>query len=403
MCSQSRLWQCHHGVRHVPLYFWSFSFNSSFFQMTDVHTKKQSGLSFCVHALQQWHPFRFGLFPVSMLVSYRASSIPDPLQLFASGFFYRLRQSEWTYEPNCNDSSMYIPRPAMWSSWCFGWDRSTLGLVDSWDSTFQPYLDFARGFPAKGPDSSVGGVLVGYCPDDIHMVERSTGQGSGRRRGDRRNTRKGTRWGIRRENTTKSHTWMTTRMRWNTHQHLSHAVWCANNDCVSTAWEKKWRMRCTVYTTPVGYSRLPSSCKRNQLQQTIFYKMNWTHELHQLLDVSQFHHESLEEEACHLWYCWKGTGSARSSPDSRWRTVHDCDCGSEVWSKSHRCIPARFVFMWDTDVFWYLWNSSLDRTVGMVFLCQLVHFRCTSARSSQFWVANHEKLGLVEKRSWIPS
>ena len=26
-------------------------------------------------------------------------------------------------------------------------------------------------FSAKGPDSSVGGVPVGYCPDDDHMEE----------------------------------------------------------------------------------------------------------------------------------------------------------------------------------------------------------------------------------------
>ena len=26
-------------------------------------------------------------------------------------------------------------------------------------------------FSAKGPDSSVGGVRVGYCPDDLHMEE----------------------------------------------------------------------------------------------------------------------------------------------------------------------------------------------------------------------------------------
>ena len=26
-------------------------------------------------------------------------------------------------------------------------------------------------FSAKGPDSSVGGVPVGYCPDDVHMEE----------------------------------------------------------------------------------------------------------------------------------------------------------------------------------------------------------------------------------------
>ncbi len=29
--------------------------------------------------------------------------------------------------------------------------------------------------------------------------------------------------------------------------------------------------------------------------------------------------------------------------------------------------------------------------------------RCTSPRSSQFWVANHDILNLVGKRSWIPS
>ena len=26
-------------------------------------------------------------------------------------------------------------------------------------------------FLAKGPDSSVGGVTVGYCPDEVHMEE----------------------------------------------------------------------------------------------------------------------------------------------------------------------------------------------------------------------------------------
>ena len=26
-------------------------------------------------------------------------------------------------------------------------------------------------FSAKGPDSSVGGVPVGYCPDEVHMEE----------------------------------------------------------------------------------------------------------------------------------------------------------------------------------------------------------------------------------------
>ena len=31
---------------------------------------------------------------------------------------------------------------------------------------------FVRGaISAKGPDSSVGGMPVGYCPDDVHMQE----------------------------------------------------------------------------------------------------------------------------------------------------------------------------------------------------------------------------------------
>ena len=40
------------------------------------------------------------------------------------------------------------PRPAMWSSWCFGWDNSALGLVDSWDSIMQP--NFVLGLRSCG-------------------------------------------------------------------------------------------------------------------------------------------------------------------------------------------------------------------------------------------------------------
>ena len=28
-----------------------------------------------------------------------------------------------------------------------------------------------RAFSAKGPDSSFGGVPVGYCPDEVHIEE----------------------------------------------------------------------------------------------------------------------------------------------------------------------------------------------------------------------------------------
>ena len=61
-----------------------------------------------------------------------------------------------------------------------------------------------------------------------------------------------------------------------------------------------------------------------------------------------------------------------SYPDSRWRTVHTCDCFSDVWSEFHRCISAWFV-QWDTPVF--LMSLELFRgwAIGMVFLCWFVH------------------------------
>ena len=42
------------------------------------------------------------------------------------------------------------------------------GALSRWSS----HLGNVRGaFLAKGPDSSVGGVPVGYCPDEVHMEE----------------------------------------------------------------------------------------------------------------------------------------------------------------------------------------------------------------------------------------
>ena len=54
-------------------------------------------------------------------------------------------------------------------------------------------------------------------------------------------------------------------------------------------------------------------------------------------------------------------------------TVHYCDCCSEVWSKSHRCILARFV-QWDIPVFPISLMFLRGWAVGVVFLCQLIHF-----------------------------
>ena len=75
---------------------------------------------------------------------------------------------------------------------------------------------------AQGPDSSVGEVPVGSCPDEVHMEEdgvkvqvqaeeEEIGETHGREQGEEK----------RREQTIKSLTWMTMRMRRSVHQHLS--------------------------------------------------------------------------------------------------------------------------------------------------------------------------------------
>ena len=144
------------------------------------------------------------------------------------------------------------------------------------------------------------------------------------------------------------------------------------------------------------------SCKRNLLQHT-FFKMNWTHELHQLLDVSQFHQESLEEEGCHLWYCWKGMGSARSSPDSRWRRFL-------IVTAARKSDRSRIgAFLPDSSNVrchcpWYLLNSSLDRRYEWSSCANLsisMHFYSVQpilcCESRYTWSRKKKK------RSWSPS
>ena len=62
------------------------------------------------------------------------------------------------------------------------------------------------------------------------------------------------------------------------------------------------KVTCEVHssTHPVGHSRLPSAVNETYCNKQK-NELNCPHELHQLLDVSQFHQESLEEE-CHLRY-----------------------------------------------------------------------------------------------------
>ena len=121
--------------------------------------------------------------------------------------------------------------------------------------------------------------------------------------------------------------------------------------------------------------------------------MNWTRELHQLLDVSQFHQESLEEEGCHLWYCWRGVLHVLL-------LILGGD-GSWLWLRFGSLIEVALVhpcpiwLMWDAHVFdisgIHLWIDGRSDPPVPTY-----PFRCTFARSSQFWVASHNTLGLVE-------
>ena len=92
--------------------------------------------------------------------------------------------------------------------------------------------------------------------------------------------------------------------------------------------------------------------------------MNCSHELNQLL--SQCHHDELEEERCHLWYRRKGIGSARSSPDSRWRRFINV---TAVRKSDRSLIGAFLPDLFSVRSFKFLRGWA----VGVVFLCQLIH------------------------------
>ena len=149
--------------------------------------------------------------------------------------------------------------------------------------------------------------------------------------------------------------------------------------------EKKWRVKCTVYT-PRRLQQIATSCKRNLLQQTgkwiilmsstsFWTCPTWGRTVPSLILVKR-------NRFC-TFFAWFSV-----------EAVHACDCGSEVWSKSHRSILARFV---SCEIPLFLISGTPLWTDGRNGLPVPTYpFRCTSARSSQFWVANHDLLGLVE-------
>ena len=152
---------------------------------------------------------------------------------------------------------------------CAGWECECLSRLFthcgvSWPANV--LWNCERAFSARRPDSSVGGVPVGCCPDDVHMEEEVQIKGSDRRirrrRRDGRKTRTRTRWGTRREQTIKSHTWVTMQMTWRAPTH-SWAMQCDVQQWVRVHCMRKSDTWGVLFTTPVGYSRSPSAVSEN--------------------------------------------------------------------------------------------------------------------------------------------
>ena len=99
-----------------------------------------TGLFFCLFVLPEYPPSYSWLSPIAMLRSSRAFSIIYPLRLFASGIFSACGKRK-SCEPNCNVTAKYILCLQCGLHVFLGWEDSTRCLVDSWDSTVQPYTD----------------------------------------------------------------------------------------------------------------------------------------------------------------------------------------------------------------------------------------------------------------------
>ena len=162
-----------------------------------------------------------------------------------------------------------------------------------------------------------------------------------------------------RSHTQEHDTWM--RWRAQTIEPLS----CDRSLHMRANTRKRWRVRCTVCTLRRS-QQIAISCKR-----TCYYnlKNGWAPPVFIPLPP-----------------CSTGRRSRRMPPwvliERNWfrsllsrftvETVHICDCCSEVWSESHRCILARFV-QWDIQVFPISLIFLRRWAVGVVFLCQLIH------------------------------
>ena len=76
-------------------------------------------------------------------------------------------------------------------------------------------------------------------------------------------------------------------------------------------------------------------------------------------------------------------------------TVFERDCSSKIGSKSQRLVFAQLSSMWDTTVLGIFWIP-LQRDGTCDFVLPTRPSLWTFARSNQFWVVIHDRLGLWE-------
>ena len=109
---------------------------------------------------------------------------------------------------------------------------------------------------------------------------------------------------------------------------FTHTVGCsrllsAAHDLTTTIFFLKKKQILSKYHSE-QLSEKAASTSRPVLWSCSFHELRgnrhwWIYELHQ--ESFHCHQDVLDEEddLCHFWYCQKGIGASRSSPDSRWR------------------------------------------------------------------------------------
>ena len=248
------------------------------------------------------------------------------------------------------------------SSWVFALQCTTAGPYNVWEACYWPKGKTPHLAECQWALASMKstwkrkGVKVQVQAEAKEEIGETHGREQGEEKG--------------KEQTIKSHTWMTMRMRPSVNQHLSQCR--ITHHSARALCRRKGDVWGVPFTHPVGCSRLLSAVNETYCSK----------------------HEELEEEGCHFWYCWKGIGSARSSPVSRWRRFMVVTAARKS-DRSRIGAFCPFFLMWNTNILDIsdipLWIGSRSGLPVPIY-----PFRCISARCSQFGVANHDVLGLSE-------